>query len=88
MSHQDLRKKAAAEAALEFVEDDMIVGVGTGSTVNFFIDGLAQIKDRIQGAFAVARDLAGHARAATPNSARICPTWFVVHTAARVMNTD
>jgi ribose 5-phosphate isomerase A len=34
------QKKAAAEAALQYVEDDMTVGVGTGSTVNFFIDAL------------------------------------------------
>jgi ribose 5-phosphate isomerase A len=43
-------KKAAAEAALEWLQDDMIVGVGTGSTVNFFIDGLAAWKHRIRGA--------------------------------------
>jgi ribose 5-phosphate isomerase A len=47
---QDDKKKAAAVAALEFVEDDMIVGVGTGSTVNHFIDGLGEIKHRIAGA--------------------------------------
>ncbi len=34
-------KKATAEAALAYVEDDIVVGVGTGSTVNFFIDALA-----------------------------------------------
>ena len=43
-------KKAAAEGALAYVEDDMMVGVGTGSTVNFFIDALASMKSRIQGA--------------------------------------
>ena len=37
---QDDAKRQAAEAALEFVTDDMIVGVGTGSTVNHFIDAL------------------------------------------------
>ncbi len=47
---QDELKKAAAIAALDYVEDGMIVGVGTGSTVNHFIDGLAGIKDRIAGA--------------------------------------
>ncbi|WP_026958811.1 ribose-5-phosphate isomerase RpiA [Aliagarivorans taiwanensis] len=47
---QDEMKKAAAWAALEFVEDDSIVGVGTGSTVNHFIDALGSIKDRIKGA--------------------------------------
>lgn len=43
-------KKAAAEAAIEFIEDDMIVGVGTGTTVKYFIDALATIKHRIEGA--------------------------------------
>ena len=46
------QKKAAAEAALKYVEDDMMVGVGTGSTVNFFIDALAGMKARIKGAVA------------------------------------
>ena len=49
---QDLGKKAAAEAALKHVEDDAMVGVGTGSTVNFFIDALAGMKGRIKGAVA------------------------------------
>jgi len=43
-------KRLAAEKALEYVDDGMIVGVGTGSTVAYFIDGLARIKDRIKGA--------------------------------------
>ncbi len=43
-------KRAAAEAAIEAVEDDCVIGVGTGSTVNFFIDALARIKGRIEGA--------------------------------------
>jgi ribose 5-phosphate isomerase A len=43
-------KKLAALKALDYVEDGMIVGVGTGSTVAYFIDGLAGIKHRIQGA--------------------------------------
>ena len=42
-------KRLAAESALQYVEDGMIVGVGTGSTVAYFIDGLARIKDRIKG---------------------------------------
>ena len=46
---QDEMKKAAAWAALEFVEKDTIVGVGTGSTVNHFIDALATIKQDIEG---------------------------------------
>jgi ribose 5-phosphate isomerase A len=41
-------KKAAALAALAYVEDDTVVGVGTGSTVNFFIDALASRRARIK----------------------------------------
>ncbi len=48
--NQDQQKQAAALAALAYVEEGMIVGVGTGSTVNHFIDALATIKDRIAGA--------------------------------------
>jgi len=47
---QDLQKRRAAEAALEFVLDGEVVGVGTGSTVNFFIDALARLSNRIAGA--------------------------------------
>ncbi|HEX7369292.1 MAG TPA: ribose-5-phosphate isomerase RpiA [Rhodanobacteraceae bacterium] len=46
----DAQKRAAGEAAIEFIEDDGIVGVGTGSTVKYFIDALAKIKHRIDGA--------------------------------------
>ena len=45
-------KKSAAEAALAYVQDDMVVGVGTGSTVNFFIDALAAKKGRIKATVA------------------------------------
>ncbi len=47
---QDELKKAAALAALDYVPDGAIIGVGTGSTVNHFIDGLAAVKSRIAGA--------------------------------------
>ncbi|AEY01239.1 ribose-5-phosphate isomerase A [Oceanimonas sp. GK1] len=47
---QDEMKKAAGWAALEFVTPGSIVGVGTGSTVNHFIDALGSIKDQIKGA--------------------------------------
>ncbi len=47
---QDLRKQQAAAAALEHVREGTIIGVGTGSTVNFFIDGLAAGPIRIAGA--------------------------------------
>ena len=48
--NQDEMKRKAAEAALEYVVTDSIVGVGTGSTVNHFIDLLAGIKHKIEGA--------------------------------------
>ncbi|MCE3218599.1 ribose-5-phosphate isomerase RpiA [Vibrio diabolicus] len=47
---QDEMKKAAGWAALKYVEKGSIVGVGTGSTVNHFIDALGTIKDNIKGA--------------------------------------
>ena len=43
-------KRLAGEKAIEYVEDGMIIGVGTGSTVAYFIDALAGIKERIRGA--------------------------------------
>ena len=49
---QDKLKKASAEAALDYVESGMIVGVGTGSTANYFIDGLAAIKGKLDGTVA------------------------------------
>ncbi|MBJ8343793.1 ribose-5-phosphate isomerase RpiA [Antrihabitans sp. YC2-6] len=42
-------KRLAGEKAVDYVEDGMIVGVGTGSTVAFFIEALARVKDRIAG---------------------------------------
>ena len=50
MSHQDAAKRQAAEAAIEFIEEGSLVGVGTGSTVNYFIDALANIKFDLEGA--------------------------------------
>jgi len=47
---QDEMKKNAAVKALEFVKANTIVGVGTGSTVNHFIDALASMKDELEGA--------------------------------------
>ncbi len=49
---QDDLKRAVALAAIAHVPEDCIVGVGTGSTANFFIDELAKIKHRIRGAVA------------------------------------
>ena len=48
----DQLKKAVAEAALDYIEMGDIVGVGTGSTANYFIDGLAAIKGKIDGTVA------------------------------------
>jgi ribose 5-phosphate isomerase A len=53
-----------AAAALEFVPDDCIVGVGTGSTANCFIDALAARRDRIRGAVASSEASATRLRAA------------------------
>jgi len=62
--NQDDLKRAVARAAIEYVPADCIVGVGTGSTANFFIDELAGIKHRIRGAVASseasAKRLQGH----------------------------
>ncbi len=48
----DEKKKAVATAALEYVESGWVIGVGTGSTANHFIDGLARIKGKLDGAVA------------------------------------
>jgi len=48
----DEMKKMAATAALEYVETGTVIGIGTGSTANHFIDGLAAIKHRIDGTVA------------------------------------
>jgi ribose 5-phosphate isomerase A len=64
MMNQDEMKQAVAKAAIAYVPFDCIVGVGTGSTANFFIDELAGIKSRIRGAVASseasAKRLQGH----------------------------
>ncbi|HAF45994.1 MAG TPA: ribose 5-phosphate isomerase A [Gallionellaceae bacterium] len=61
---QDDLKRAVAQAAIAHVPTDCIVGVGTGSTANFFIDELAKIKHKIRGAVASseasAKRLQGH----------------------------
>ncbi len=49
---QDEMKYAAAKEAISYITKDSIVGVGTGSTANFFIDELAKIKQKIKGAVA------------------------------------
>ena len=49
---QNRKKQLAAEAAMDYVTDDMVIGVGTGSTVNYFIEKLATVKHRIEAAVA------------------------------------
>jgi ribose 5-phosphate isomerase A len=49
---QDDKNKAVALAALDYIESGMVVGVGTGSTANHFIDALGKIKGKIDGAVA------------------------------------
>jgi ribose 5-phosphate isomerase A len=49
---QDEMKLEVARAAIKYVVPNSIIGVGTGSTANFFIDELATIKDTISGAVA------------------------------------
>ena len=56
-------KKSAADAALTYVRDDTVVGVGTGSTVNYFIEALAARKARIEGAVASSEASATRLRA-------------------------
>ena len=53
---QDALKQAVARAALDYVKErlqaDSVIGIGTGSTANFFIDYLAELRDRFAGAVA------------------------------------
>ncbi len=50
--NQEEMKKAVAEAALDYVETGTVIGIGTGSTANYFIDALAGIKHKIEGTVA------------------------------------
>lgn len=59
---QDELKQAVARAAIDYVVDGEIIGVGTGSTANFFIDELGKIRDRIQGAVASSEATAARLR--------------------------
>lgn len=60
----DSKKRRAAEAALEYLEDGAVIGVGTGSTVNFFIDALAACSSRVRGAISSSNASTGRLRAA------------------------
>ena len=59
---QDELKQAVARAAIDYVVEGEIIGVGTGSTANFFIDELAKIKDRIKGTVASSEATASRLR--------------------------
>lgn len=61
---QNHGKQAAAAAAMEWVRDGMIVGVGTGSTVNLFIDQLAAFRGRVAGAVSSSEASTARLRAA------------------------
>lgn len=61
--NQDELKKAAAFAALDYIKHDGVIGVGSGSTVNYFIDALKQIKGRIEGAVATSQATAERLKA-------------------------
>lgn len=56
-------KQLVAQAAIEYVEWDWVIGVGTGSTANLFIDELAKIKGRIEGTVASSEASADRLRA-------------------------
>ena len=62
--NQDELKKNVAKAAIDYVETGTIIGVGTGSTANYFVDELAKIKSKIEGTVAssvvTAERLKGH----------------------------
>jgi len=61
--NQDEMKRAVAKAALKYVQPDEIVGVGSGSTVNFFIEEVATMKADIEGAVASSEETARRLRA-------------------------
>src|SRR5690606_861245 len=65
--NQDALKRAAARAAFDYVEErvegDFIIGVGTGSTANYFIEELGRIKDRIAGSVASSEETARRLKA-------------------------
>lgn len=61
--NKEIGKKAAALAALDFIEQDMVIGVGTGSTVDHFISALTSIKQKIEGVVASSHATANRLKA-------------------------
>ena len=59
---QDEKKQAVAKAALEFVEAGTAVGIGTGSTANYFIDALAEVKHKVDTTVASSEESARRLR--------------------------
>ncbi len=64
MNSQDLLKQKAAKKAIEWVQPNTVVGVGSGSTVAFFIDELAKIKHQIDGAVSASNESTAKLKAA------------------------
>src|SRR3990167_5331757 len=60
---KEARKKAVAEAALTLIEPGIVIGVGSGSTVRYFIDALQSIKHKIEGAVASSVETANRLKA-------------------------
>ena len=63
MKDQEALKKSAAEKALDYIESGSIVGVGTGSTVNFFIEALTKVKNKIEATVASSKATAERLKA-------------------------
>lgn len=61
--NKDAGKQAAARAAVDYIKEDMVIGVGSGSTVHHFIDALAAVKGRIEGAVASSEESARRLKA-------------------------
>ena len=61
--NQDALKKSAALAALDYIQHGMVLGVGTGSTVDYFIEGLKSVKGKIEGAVASSKTTADKLKA-------------------------
>jgi len=61
--NQDALKKSAALAALDYIQHGMVLGVGSGSTVHYFIEGLKSVKGKIEGAVASSKATADKLKA-------------------------
>jgi len=63
--NQETLKKAAALAAIDFIEPGMVIGVGSGSTVNYFIEALKNVKAKVEAAVASSEESAKRLKALT-----------------------